>query len=66
MINIIHVIEGTINKSLNKNEQLVISRRLICSYCELYNSTNDSCESCGCPIDKRARVERLHCPYKKW
>jgi hypothetical protein len=66
MINPLHVIEGTINKALNKNEALVNARRLICSYCDFYKKENDSCTSCGCPLDKKARIERLHCPIKKW
>lgn len=66
MINPIQIIEGSVNQVLNKNEELVITRRLICSYCDHYNSTNDSCLNCGCHIDKKGRVERAHCPIKKW
>jgi len=66
MINPINVIEGTINQALNRNEELVTARRLICSYCEFYNKENDSCLNCGCPINKKGRVRKSHCPIKKW
>jgi len=66
MINALHVVQGTINQALNMNEQLVATRRLICSHCEFYNKDNDSCMNCGCPINKKGRVKRSHCPIRKW
>lgn len=62
----VNIVEGTINAMLNKNEQLVVARRLICSHCNLYDQKNDGCLICGCPINKKGRVEREHCPIKKW
>lgn len=62
----LQIIEGHVNSLLDKNKALADARRQICFHCYLYNSVYDSCNHCGCPIDKKGRVERAHCPIKKW
>jgi len=69
---IVDVAEGTFNHLTGRNEQLYQTRKLICQTsnlgkpCSFYNPEKDKCEHCGCPLQRKARSERHHCPLKRW
>lgn len=61
-----NIIIGEVSRILNVGQDLVNARRKICIHCDLYKHENDSCNHCGCPIDRKGRAEKSHCPIKKW
>lgn len=61
-----NIVEGEINRLLKRNNDLVETRRLICSYCDFYLKASDRCGKCGCPIERKGRAEKTHCPINKW
>lgn len=46
--------------------ELQNNRKNICSLCENYNSTVDSCSECSCMIARRVVYLNIDCPIGKW
>ena len=47
-------------------KELYDSRVLTCLACDFYNSDNDECNICGCPIETKASWITESCPKNKW
>ena len=80
-INMKGVVQGFINKTLNKNEDLTKRRSEICKVCpsnvkepneffrvedKIESISSRMCNECGCALYLKLRVENEKCPLGKW
>lgn len=45
-------------------EELAEKRLSLCRECDKLNA--GTCLACGCYVEIRAAIGKMHCPYKKW
>lgn len=51
---------------LRSQEELVKYRLEICSACDFFKPATKQCSKCGCFMKLKTRLEKAHCPIKKW
>ena len=80
-IDIKGVLKGLVNKTFDKNSELVNERSKICEKCpsnvkeknkvfaiedEVKSISNRMCNECGCALPLKLRVKSEFCPLGKW
>jgi hypothetical protein len=48
------------------NEEEFERRMDICRSCEFFRANTQTCRKCGCFMKLKTKLERAHCPIKKW
>ena len=47
-------------------EDLAKSRISICEKCSLFDNSRNTCQSCGCFIKAKVKLQSAKCPIGKW
>jgi len=47
-------------------EEEILRRRSVCSSCDQYNSEQDTCNACGCLVERKVLYVDDTCPEGKW
>ena len=65
---VLNIIKGWYFKIFKKKQDLASERLFICNTCEhkVETSLGYACDSCGCILDAKTRVEDEHCDLDKW